>query len=235
VSGRAFVDLNGNGVMDPGEKPIAGVGFLINGSGSLARTNDDGEAFLPNLPPHQSVDIALAPSSLEDPYWKPEVEGVRIVPRPGKTAVVDFPVVIFGEISGTVYLERDGKRGEASGVELDLVDAQGVVVKKVRSGYDGFYDITEIKPAGYTLSVSASDVRALGVVAPSKGVVIAPSGTVLDDLNFILDRTDPTNHPPTVGWLSTGPDALRRSSRSSQTVIDQDEPGGLRFIPSGEA
>jgi hypothetical protein len=193
LSGRAFLDLNGNGRMDAGEKPIAGAGFLLGGAGNLARTNDAGEAFLPNLPPYQSLGVALAPSTLEDPFWKPAREGVRIVPRPGKTAVVDFPVVISGEITGTVYLKRDGKSREASGVELELVDHHGVVVKKVKTGYDGFYDIVEIGPGGYTLSVTAEHVRRLRVVAPSREVEMVPSGTVLDGVNFILDVRAPSD------------------------------------------
>ncbi|HXO20040.1 MAG TPA: histidine kinase dimerization/phospho-acceptor domain-containing protein [Thermoanaerobaculia bacterium] len=192
VSGRAFLDLNGNGLMDAGEKAIPGAGFLLGGAGSLARTDDAGEAFLPNLAPYKSLDVALAPSTLEDPFWKPAQEGVRIVPRPGKTAVIDFPVVISGEIAGTVYLKKDGKSREASGVELELVDQHGVVVKRATSGYDGFYDITEIRPGGYTLSVTAEHVRRLHVMAPSREVKMVPSGTVLDGVNFILEVWEPT-------------------------------------------
>lgn len=193
ISGRAFLDLNGNGLMDAGEKPIAGAGFLLGGAGNLARTNDAGEAFLPNLAPYQGLDVALATSTLEDPFWKPARDGVRIVPRPGKTAVIDFPVVISGEITGTVYLKRDGKSREASGVELELVDDHGAVVKRVKSGYDGFYDITEIRPGGYTLSVTAEHVRRLRVVAPSRDVRMVPSGTVLDGVSIVLDVRAPTD------------------------------------------
>jgi hypothetical protein len=193
VSGLAFLDINGNGLMDAGEKPIAGAGFLLNGGGSLARTNDAGEAFLPDLTPYQSIDVALATSTLEDPFWKPGREGVRFVPRPGRTAVVDFPVVITGEITGTVYLRQDGKNRKASGVELELVDHHGAVVKKVQSGYDGFYDMTEIRPGRYTLSVTAEHVRRLRVWAPSREVEMVPSGTVLDDVNFILPVREPSD------------------------------------------
>jgi len=193
VSGRTFLDLNGNGLMDPGEKPIAGAGFLLNGAGNLARTDGTGGVFLPNLPPYQNLDLAVATSTLEDPFWKPAREGVRIVPRPGKTAVIDFPVVISGEITGTIYLVRDGKPREASGVELELVDERGSIAKKVKSGYDGFYDITEIRPGGYTLSVTAEDVRRLRVVAPSRNVKMVPSGTVLDDVNFLLEVRKPSD------------------------------------------
>jgi hypothetical protein len=195
VSGRAFLDTNGNGQLDAGEKTMAGAGFLLNGAGQLARTNDLGEAFLPDFAPYQDVDVALATSTLEDPFWKPAHDGVRILPRPGKVAIIDFPVLVTGEITGTVYLRRDGKDREASGVELELLDRKGAIVKKVSTAYDGFYDITEIRPGGYTLSVTAEHVVRLRVVAPSREVEIGPNGTVLDGVNFNLKpsgRVTPT-------------------------------------------
>ena len=186
LSARAFLDANGNGRFDSGEEPIADAGFLLNGGGSLARTEAAGGAFLTNLPPYQDVDLVLATSTLEDPFWKPAVDAVRILPRPGKVAVVDFPVLVTGEITGTVYLERDGTHREAAGVGLELVDSQGTVVKTARTAYDGFYDIAGVEPGGYTLRVTAEHVLKLAVVAPSREVDIKPDGTVIDGLDFIL-------------------------------------------------
>lgn len=189
LSGLAFLDLNGNGRMDAGETPIAGAGFLLNGGGNLARTDDSGETFIPNLSPYQEVGLALAPSSLEDPFWKPASDGVRVVPRPGKVAVIDFPVQVSGEITGTIYLKRDGVPREVGGVELQLVDRQGFVVRKVSSGYDGFYDLAEIRPGHYTLMVAAEQLARLRLlVAPTREVEMAPMGTVLDGIDFVLEE-----------------------------------------------
>jgi hypothetical protein len=80
-------------------------------------------------------------------------------------------------------------------VELELVDHHGVVVKRVTSAFDGFYDITEIRPGGYTLSVTAEHVRRLRVVARSREVEMVPSGTVLDGVDFILEVREPTGGP----------------------------------------
>jgi hypothetical protein len=191
ASGRAFLDTNDNGRMDSDEKAIPGAGFLLNGTGQIALTNDLGEAFLPNLSPYQDVDLALATSTLDDPFWKPASDGVRILPRPGKVAIVDFPVLVSGEITGTVYVKDGAKVGEASGVELELVDAKGVVAKKVRSAYDGFYDITNIRPGAYTLRVAVDQAARPRLVAPSLDVKMLPTGTVLDGVNFILDLAQP--------------------------------------------
>ena len=188
VSGLAFLDTNGNGRRDPGELPIPGAGFLLNGGGNLVRTSPAGEGFVPNLTPYQDLNLSLADGTLEDPYWKSSLEGVRFVPRPGKTAQVDFPVEVFGEITGTLYMLRDGLSRTASGIELELVDTKGTVVKKVSSAYDGFYDVADIRPGHYTLRVADSQVDPLRLLlAPEREVDMAPSGTVLDGFDIILE------------------------------------------------
>jgi hypothetical protein len=191
ASGRAFLDANDNGRLDPGEKAIPGAGFLLNGTGQMARTNEVGEVFLPNLSPYQDADLSLATSTLEDPFWKPSRDAVRILPRPGKVAIVDFPVLVMGEITGTVYRVRDGKFAEASGITLELVDAQGVHAKKVRSAFDGFYDITDIRPGAYTLRVAARQAPGMRVEVPAREVKMLPSGTVIDGVDFIIDVPKP--------------------------------------------
>jgi hypothetical protein len=187
ASGRVFLDMNGNGRMDPGEKAIPGAGFLLNGAGQMARTNDAGEAFLPNFTPYQDVDLALATSTLEDPFWKSSRDAVRILPRPGKVAIVDFPVLVSGEITGTVYRMQDGKPGVASGVTLELMNARGVLAKKVRSAFDGFYDITDVRPGTYTLRVAPDYATRLQAAVPARDVTMLPSGTVIDGADFILE------------------------------------------------
>lgn len=197
VSGRAFLDSNGNGVMDAGEKPIPEVGYLQNGAGNMARTDETGVAFLPNLSPYQDLDFGLATGTLEDPYWKPSREGVKLTPRPGKVAVIDFPVVASGEITGTVYVRRGGKSREAGGVELHLVGAKGTVVKKLRTAYDGFYDLADILPGRYTLRVAEGQAERLGAQPPlPREVEMAPSGTVLDGVNFVLEVEASEETPP---------------------------------------
>ena len=202
VSGRAFLDANGNGIKDSNEEPIAGVGFLLNGGGSVVRTDEVGDAFLTNLAPYQPLDLSLASSTLEDPFWKPAREGVRIVPRPGKVALVDFPIQVTGEITGTVRLRRDGASHDASGVELQLVDAEGAVVMAVRSAYDGFYDFAQLRPGRYTLRIAAEETARhhLTALPAPREVEMAPAGTVLDGVDFELEGAPSANPPATSSY-----------------------------------
>ena len=110
VSARAFVDENGNGRFDPGELPIEGARFDINASPAPVRADARGSAFIVNVPGHQWTDVSIEPSSLEDPSWRPSAPGIRVASRPGKTARVDLPVQVMGEITGTVWSGEEGSR-----------------------------------------------------------------------------------------------------------------------------
>ena len=191
LSALAFLDTNGNGQRDRNEDPVAGAGLRIGGADPGIRTNAEGTLFVANLPAHQAIDVELAESTLEDPYWRPARPGVSIVPRPGKVATLDFPVEIAGEITGTVYLQNAGHRREAGGVELELVGPLGEVVARTRSAADGFYDLPNLRPGRYAVRVAAAHVNRLGLLQfPSREVELLPAGSLIDNFNFVLITSD---------------------------------------------
>jgi len=188
ISARAFVDTNGNGRMDPGEKGAEGVGFLVNGASHPVLTDKHGIAFLANLNGDLDANIAVASSTLEDPLMRPGKPGIRLTPRPGHVTQVDVPLVLFGEINGTVFVKKDGATQELPSLSLDLVDSHGKVIRRVRTAYDGFYTLPDIPPGTYELRISEGEARRFGLRVPRpRPVHIARDGTVLDGLNVVLD------------------------------------------------
>lgn len=110
--------------------------------------------------------------------------------------MVDVPLVLFGEITGTVYLKRDGVSKELTGLLLELVDVKGKIVKVIRTSFDGFYSLSDIPPGTYQLRPSAADLRRLGLATiAAKPVIMAPEGTVLDGLDWVFT---PDSSPPPV-------------------------------------
>lgn len=196
VSPSVFLDANGNGTRDPGERPMEGAGFFANRAASETKTSGEGTALLTGLPPYQDVDVAVSESTLEDPLAVPERPGVRLVPRPGRVTQVDFPILVSGEVTGTVRVLRGGEKREAAGVVVQLVDARGTVAKETRTAYDGFYDVTRILPGDYDVRVSPQQASRLKLAAPAaRRVTIAPSGTILDGIDLLLEE-EPAPAPP---------------------------------------
>ena len=187
VSALAYLDLNQNQIMDGGDEPIAGARF--QGHRDI-ETDEDGIAFLTGLGAYQPTDIALDTASLADPFWLPLRNGVEIVPRPGKTVLIDFPVTPTGEIDGTVFLDRGGNMREVSNVALELVDVTtGAVVASERSQFDGFYLFELVPPGRYEVRVSPDQVSRLKLATVTPvAVEIGTAGDVAAGIDFVLRR-----------------------------------------------
>lgn len=187
VSARAFLDRNGNGLRDPGEKGLEGVGFLVNGASHPRTTDAQGVAFLTNLGGELDANVSVASHSLEDPLMRPGTPGIRVTPRPGHVAVVDFPLVLFGEINGTAFALADGGSRELPGLGLELVASDGKVVRRIRTAYDGFYTFPDIPPGDYWMKVPEAEARRFDVaVPPPLPISIGRDGTVIDGANLML-------------------------------------------------
>lgn len=185
VSAVVFLDRNGNGELDPGEPPIEDVGFFVNRASRREVTDRSGRVLFTGIPGEQRSDIAISPSTLEDPLWRPAREGVSFVARGGKALEIAFPVIATGEITGTAYVNRSGSWVEAPSLRLQLIDSAGKIEKSTTTAYDGFYEMTAIPPGSYTLRVDPEQVDRLRLTGDLKKEIIIPAeGTILDGIEL---------------------------------------------------
>lgn len=163
VSARAFVDRNMNGIRDPGEELIPNAGFILNGGGRHPRLTDaDGTALLSRLQPGRYTDLALDPTTLEDPQWKPLTPGVRVLPRPGRVETLEFPVILTAEVEGTVWLvDANGKKRGIGDARVELVDHDGQVVATTISSADGYYLFHQVVPGLRRLRIAPDQAEKL--------------------------------------------------------------------------
>lgn len=192
---KVFLDKNGNGLFDDGEEPLRNVSLALDGNENrTVKTDENGLLLLTDLTPNVPVNLGVAQGTLEDPYWLSGREGVQIVPRPGVIEAVNFPIILSGEIDGTIYQKRDAWAGPVSEVQIQLVDDKGVVVQTARSAYDGFYILEFIRPGNYVLRVDPDQLHRLGIAAPQEKIIAVEGGTIFRDQNFVLssDQTGQT-------------------------------------------
>lgn len=189
ASVRVFLDDNANGVMDSGEEPIENVAMTVNGSRALARTDAAGIAWLDRLPIRQHVDIAVDTQTLEDPYWAPQRKGVRLVPRPGRVAELDFPVVLTSEIDGTVFLVEKASRRGIGDVVIELLDLDRKVVTAIKSSSDGYYIVPAVAQGRYSLRVAPAQLKQFDLIDPGeREITILPDGKFINGVDFLLSK-----------------------------------------------
>jgi hypothetical protein len=189
ASVRVFLDENLNGVMDSGEEALEGVGFTVDGGKRALRTNAEGIAYLRRLPTRRGVDLAVDPATLEDPQWSLGIEGVQLVPRAGRAAELDFPVIMTGEIDGSVYLLKGEKHRPVAGVTLELLTLHPAIalVRRVKTASDGFYIVESVPPGEYLLRVASEDLkRAKLADTGTRIITVSSKGDVVSGVELLV-------------------------------------------------
>jgi hypothetical protein len=118
----------------------------------------------------------------------PEAPGVRVTSRAGHVARLEMPIIFLSEINGTTYLVKAGVATPLPGLQLELKDVAGKVVKRLRSAYDGFYTFGDLPAGSYTLGVAEAGAQRLGVpTPPPRPLNLAPEGSILDGVDFRIE------------------------------------------------
>lgn len=188
VSAFVFVDQNGNGVFDEGELPVENAKVNAVQGVQSAISDADGIALISQLRENQLTDLVLEPESLEDPFWVPAQDNVSVRPRPGYVAKLNFPVVNAGEIDGFVHAQLpDGERFRLRGVSLKLYDVNGIEQKVTKSGADGFYLFSLVKPGKYYLMVDGDTLPRAVLPLKPQLVEIGYEGTIVYGKDITLN------------------------------------------------
>ncbi|MFO7592975.1 MAG: hypothetical protein R6X15_02885 [Pseudomonadota bacterium] len=190
VSVRFFVDANQDGIYNEGDEPITGAGVRVNGAYSRQRSDADGILFLTGIPAYNPTDIAIAPETLEDPLWRMVLDGVQVVPRPGHTIQVDFPVFMSGEIDGTVYLKKGDREMGVGDVTVELVDKNGRVITRTKTAYDGFYILTQAPLGDYRVRIGKNQLDRMDLSASAEeSVTVNADYPYVSGVDFTLAPT----------------------------------------------
>ena len=204
ASGQALAivyhDENADGIRQPNEPLEKSVELTAGLSARGDPTDDNGRTIIDGLQPFEPVLIGIDASSLPDPFIQPATSGVVVTPRPGVPVTIELPLVAAGEISGN--LQREGGK-ILSGVDLELLDKNGLVVKATRSEYDGFF-LFEFVPYGkYRLRVAALSATVIGVLTDLPTLAELGRGKPVADLGVVSAK--PTQRIAGVANPAQGP------------------------------
>lgn len=187
VTARVYLDHNGNGQYDTGDEPLPDVRFRVNSGSHHARTDAEGVAMIDNVTSDSPALVSILESSLHDPFWIPMRTDYRIQTRPGKVIYLDFPIAFSGEIDGTVYMLKKGEAKPVSNVQIQLLNADGVIVKEMKTAYDGFYLLDRLLPGNYQLKLKEDQLKRLRLTGEGpRNLKLSGNGDVLSGMDFTL-------------------------------------------------
>ncbi len=243
VAARVYRDDNLNQVLDPGESVIEGARVEAVQSNRSQPTDENGVAFVQRLPPYLLTDVRIRPGSLPDPFLAPVGQGRSILPRPGFTHVMDFPVALTTEIDGTVVaLRPDQPLLPLPGATVELRNVAGVVVDAQTTLFDGFFLFVNVLPGEYTLQLAPENVTTQGFVIPSpRRVSIDTAAEPVFGVQIVTGPPDVALPAPVdakIAGVAIGQFPTIESAQASLRVYQELFPqrlGSLRLITPLEA
>lgn len=163
VTGRVYVDANGNGSFDAGEETVPSSYVRIGATGAIA--DSSGRYALWNILPFEPVAIEVDSLTIPSPLWVPAAERMTAELGPNRFQPVDIPLVFGGTVEGTV--RREGRRG------IRALPAAPVAITELRTGRtrvvtafnDGDFAAYPLRPGDYVVTVADSLLRRLGGTA----------------------------------------------------------------------
>jgi len=183
LTGRVFLDGNGNERFDPGEVVLPNVRVMVGMETRLS--NSRGEYHLWNVTPHEPAIIAVDSTTLESPLWVPSFSAIAIEPGPNRYRIVDLPIAPGGVIDGRVVRATDSVG--VAGVTLLLTNRATGSVRRITSFSDGDFYVMGVKPGEYDLAVDPATT--LGSGPPIRVVMESnPDGATVSGLVVRLSR-----------------------------------------------
>ena len=178
---HAFLDENGDGRFNAGDKPVPNV--RIEGGERLIRTDAEGRAYITGFGANGMARLQIGLSETDDPSVKTPPTTVEFSPRPGGVTEIEYPMRSTSEVMVHIKLRRPGAPAVGlSAARVRLIDAKGVVTEGVTE-FDGSVSFQDLPAGPYRLELDAEQAKRLRMRLVSPVVVtIRPDGGFTPDV-----------------------------------------------------
>jgi hypothetical protein len=187
ISGRVFLDGNGDGRWQPGEQPVAGV--RVRAGFNTTLSDSSGRYRIWDLPAFEPVLVAVDTATLASPLWVPAYGSVSVETGPNRFRSLDIPIVPGGVIEGRVVRQTVDSTVAIPGARLLLRRHGSSQTTRLVTFSDGGFYLIGVKPGEYELSVEPSVLGRLGLSAWPIAFTVPSSaeGATVDELELRLE------------------------------------------------
>ncbi len=189
---KPYLDLNSNGLWDKGEPKAPGLKIRINGGRTIYDDNDTSIRIL-DLEAYYKYYIELNRNSFDNISWQIRNKTLNVMASPNNFTLVEVPVTIAGEVSGTVSLNNRDAENKPKGqgqISVCVYNSVGALVGKTVTESDGYYSYLGLAPGTYTVRIDSIQLNNLHYQSLPAMVPVSINasldGDVADGIEFTL-------------------------------------------------
>jgi hypothetical protein len=183
-----FLDINGNGKRDPNEPPVIGVRVILNGGRQIHAK--DGTTIITELEPYLKNHVELNTNNINNIAWRLKNKTLNITLNPNHLKIIEIPVVVVGEIGGTVNRNENGLLIGTGGLKINIYDANNVLTTTILSEPDGYFSFLGLKSGGYSAKIDSLQLQQLQMRTEHTNSTFVIDngidGEIVDNIEFIL-------------------------------------------------
>jgi hypothetical protein len=191
---RPFRDDNFNGRYDKSEELLPSLKAKLNGATGKPG-GKDGRHYFDRLRPYDDYLIEIDPYSLDNPLLKATEDNYRIKLNPNVVTSIDIPVVVAGEITGSVV--RITERGQigVGGVTVRLLNLTNETLSEIMTFNNGEFYYLGLLPGHYRAYLDPVELEKGGWVSQPESIEFeveqVEGGAVVEGISFsIREKTE---------------------------------------------
>lgn len=188
-----FLDINHNGVWDPGEPLVKNASVSINRGKRVMNDNDSIHRFI-SLEPYAQHLVEVANAGFPYISWMIEHSTLAVYPSPNQIKKLYVPVKPMGEVEVQVLVQKDHGALPANRMRVNIHDESNKLVNRGLTDRAGYYFYLGLAPGKYTIGLDEEQLKNLGLIHTDGDVefeiAYSLEGDFVDGIIITLDKQD---------------------------------------------
>jgi len=189
-----FLDLNNNGIFDKGETMVLVKTLRIIG-GKVDYNEKDSIVRITDLNAFTTYNIGFNDNDLENIAWRFKKKSYQVIIDPNQFKRIDIPIHVVGEVSGTVFLERNHTMRGIGRIKVNIFNKKSEkYVAEMLSESDGYLYYIGLEPGDYIAMVDVDQLNHLDFSVNKANIdfTIKSSieGDIVGGIDFIVNKND---------------------------------------------
>lgn len=185
-----YLDLNANGKRDKGEPRVQNLKVQTS-YGRVKYNQVDTAIYILGLEAYNECIVRLIPA-FENVSWQIQKHTLSVITDPNQFKLIEVPVLVMHEVSGTVYLNENGSKNGLGRITVLFYKNGSTLVGKTQTEADGYFNLSGLTPGEYSAAIDPEQLQKLSLSATPKSknftITYNPDGDMVDGLDFELEH-----------------------------------------------